>query len=197
MGGLVSRWFIEQEGGNQIVQHLVMLGTPNAGSPWPAVQDMAFALLGWGLNQIPEIVWPAKIVADLAVKSLEFVEDHDNALDQMQPDSDFLSVIANNPDPQVPYTIIAGDRSIPVLQKKSSRLRRLMTKLFTLAINKVVDGLVFGGEPNDIAVHLASIKSVRSDRSPQPIVLPNVACDHLTYFTTEAGLKALADALHP
>jgi pimeloyl-ACP methyl ester carboxylesterase len=195
-GGLVSRWLIEREGGNQIVQHLVMLGTPNAGSPWPAVQDMAFVLLGWGLNQIPQMVWPAKVVADLAAKSLKFVEENDHALDQMQPDSEFFVAIANNPDPQVSYTIIAGDRSMPILQSPD-RLRRLMAKLFTPALNLVIDGLVFGGEPNDIAVHLASIKSVKGDRTPQPKVLPNVACDHLTYFTTEAGLKALADALHP
>ncbi|BAY96218.1 peptidase C14 caspase catalytic subunit p20 [Tolypothrix tenuis PCC 7101] len=196
MGGLVSRWLIEREGGNQIVQHLVMLGTPNAGSPWPAVQDMTFTLLVWGLNQLPEIVWPAKVVVDLAAKSLEFLEAHDNALDQMQPDSEFFRAIANNPDPQVPYTIIAGDRSLPTLQSPD-RLRRLMAKLLNPGVNQVVDDLVFGGEPNDIAVRLTSIKSVSGDRTPQPKVLPNVACDHLTYFTTAAGLKALADALHP
>ncbi|MFM7072278.1 MAG: caspase family protein, partial [Planctomycetota bacterium] len=33
MGGLVSRWFIEREGGNRVVDHLVMFGTPNNGSP--------------------------------------------------------------------------------------------------------------------------------------------------------------------
>jgi pimeloyl-ACP methyl ester carboxylesterase len=197
MGGLVSRWFIEREGGNKMVNHLVMLGTPNAGSPWPAVQDMAFAFLGWGLNQIPEMAWPAKVVADLAAKSLKFVEANDNALDQMQPDSPFFKAIAHNLDPQVPYTIIAGDRSLPTSLQSQDRLRRLMAKLFTPVVNKVVDGLVFGGEPNDIAVHLASIKSVSGDRTPQPKVLPNVACDHLTYFTTEAGLKALVDALKP
>ncbi|MBW4537080.1 MAG: caspase family protein [Pleurocapsa minor HA4230-MV1] len=194
MGGLVSRWFIEREGGNKIVQHLVMLGTPNAGSPWSTVQDMAFALLGMGLNQISGMVLPAKIVADLAAKSLQFVEKIDNALDQMQPNSEFLKAIALNQDPQVPYTIIAGDRSTR-LQQQSNRLRRLMAKLFTPTINHVIDGLVFGSEPNDIAVSLDSIKSVSSDRSPQAKVLPNVACDHLTYFTTEAGLNALTNAL--
>jgi triacylglycerol esterase/lipase EstA (alpha/beta hydrolase family) len=40
MGGLVSRWFIEREGGNRVVDHLVMFGTPNAGSPLGKV-DMA------------------------------------------------------------------------------------------------------------------------------------------------------------
>jgi triacylglycerol esterase/lipase EstA (alpha/beta hydrolase family) len=197
MGGLVSRWFIEREGGNKMVNHLVMLGTPNAGSPWPAVQDMAFVFLGWGLNQIPEMAWPAKVVADLAAKSLKFVEANDNALDQMQPDSPFFQAIANNLDPKVRYTIIAGDRSLPTSLQSQDRLRRLMAKLFTPVVNKVVDGLVFGGEPNDIAVHLVSIKSVRGDRTPQPKFLPNAACDHLTYFTRKEGLQALADALHP
>ncbi|MDJ0501836.1 MAG: hypothetical protein PX483_13440, partial [Nostocales cyanobacterium LE14-WE4] len=103
----------------------------------------------------------------------------------------------HNLDPQVPYTIIAGDRSLPTLLQSPDRFKRLMAKLFTPVVNKVVDGLVFGGEPNDIAVHLASIKSVSGDRTPQPKVLPNVACDHLTYFTTEAGLQALVDALKP
>ncbi|MGK7893815.1 MAG: lipase family alpha/beta hydrolase, partial [Xenococcus sp. (in: cyanobacteria)] len=197
MGGLVSRWFIEREEGNQVIQHLVMLGTPNAGSPWPAVQDMTFSLLSFGLNQIPDIAWPAKVVADLTAKSLEFVEENDNALDQMQPDSEFLQAIATNSDPQVLYTIISGDRSIPRTERQLNRLQRLMAKLSTPIINTVVDDLVFGGEPNDIAVLLASIKSVSGDRSPSPRVLPDVACDHLTYFTTKKGLEALADALHP
>ena len=45
MGGLVSRWFIEQMGGNQVVDHLVMCGTPNAGSPFGKI-DSARNLTG-------------------------------------------------------------------------------------------------------------------------------------------------------
>jgi pimeloyl-ACP methyl ester carboxylesterase len=199
MGGLISRWFIEREGGNQIVQHLVMLGTPNAGSPWPAVQDWIFAALGIGLNQLSAIVWPTKVVADL----LQFLESNDYSLEQMQPDSPLLKAIAQNPDPHVPYTIIAGDRSIvpgaTALQQdlRSSPLQRLMQKLFGKAVDRVVD-LAFFSQANDIAVTLASIKSVSSNRSPQPrILLPDAACDHLTYFTHQAGLDALSKALYP
>ena len=195
MGGLVSRWFIEREGGNEIVQHLIMLGTPNAGSPWSTVQDMTFALLGMSLNQISGLVPPARIVTDLFAKSLQFVEQNDNSLDQMQPDSEFIKAIATNPDPQVPYTIIAGDKAT-VVKEQTNRLRRLMNKLFTPAINKVLDDLIFGGEPHDIAVSIASIQSVDQERSPQPQVLPSIACDHMTYFTSEPGLKALVEALY-
>jgi hypothetical protein len=52
MGGLVSRWFIEREGGDRVVRRLVMLGTPNGGSPWPAVADWATTALAVGLNEL-------------------------------------------------------------------------------------------------------------------------------------------------
>ena len=197
MGGLVSRWFIEREGGNQVVQHLVMLGTPNAGSPWPTVQDWAFATLSFGLNQLAAIIWPVKVIPAL----LDYIEANDNSLEQMQPDSPLLKAMAENPDPHVPYTIIAGDRSlIPrAIQTQSelqtSPVQRLMQKLFGKAVDKVVD-LAFFHQPNDIAVTLASIKSVSANRSPQPLILlPDAECDHLTYFTNHGGLNALAIAL--
>jgi hypothetical protein len=72
-----------------------------------------------------------------------------------------------------------------------------MERLFGNAVDKVVN-LTFFEQPNDIAVTLASIKSVSSNRSPQPrILLPDAACDHLTYFTHQAGLDALSKALYP
>jgi hypothetical protein len=74
--------------------------------------------------------------------------------------------------------------------------QRLMQKLFDKAVDKVVD-LAFFRQPNDIAVSLRSIKNVSSNRIPPPkILLPDTACDHLTYFTSKAGLEALANALH-
>ena len=197
MGGLVSRWFIEKEGGERVVQHLVMLGTPNGGSPWPTVQNWVFAALGIGLNQLSAIVWPTKVVALL----LGFLEANDYSLEQMQPNSPYIKAIAENPDPHVFYTIIAGDRSlIPAAMQveselRSSSLQRLMQKLFGKAVDKVVD-LAFFKQPNDIAASLTSIKNVNSNRIPPPrILVPDTTCDHLTYFTSKAGLEALAIAL--
>jgi pimeloyl-ACP methyl ester carboxylesterase len=197
MGGLVSRWFIEKEGGERVVQHLVMLGTPNGGSPWPTVQDWVFLALGIGLNQLSSIVWPTNVVALL----LAFLEANDYSLDQMQPNSPYFKAIAENPDPHVFYTIIAGDRSlVPAAMQveselRSSPLQRLIQKLFNKAVDKVVD-LAFFRQPNDIAVSLTSIKNVSSNRIPPPkILVPDTACDHLTYFTSKAGLEALALAL--
>lgn len=197
MGGLVSRTFIEQEDGNQIVQHLVMLGTPNAGSPWPQIQDWAFTALGIGLNQLSSVAWPVNIITGL----LAFLEANDNGLDELKYQSDFIQSIAKNIDPKVQYTIIAGDRSIlpEALKsepgKNSSQIQRLMQKLFGSAVDSVVD-TVFLQQPNDIAVTLQSIKSISPERIPQPrIISPDAACDHLTYFTSQAGLDALVKAL--
>ncbi len=195
MGGLVSRTFIEEEGGNQFVQHLVMLGTPNAGSPWPKIQDWAFTALGIGLNQLSTVAWPVNIIAGL----LAFLATNDKASEQMKYQSDFIQSIAKNPDPNVQYTIIAGDRSITpealeVESANSSKIKRLMEKLFGNAVDTVVDK-VFFNQANDIAVTTESIKSVSLQRNPQPRIISPVACDHLTYFTSEAGLDALVQAL--
>ncbi len=197
MGGLISRSFIEEKGGNQVVQHLVMLGTPNAGSPWPKIQDWAFTALGVGLNQLSSVAWPINLMTAL----LAFLDAHDNALDQLQFQSDFIQGIAKNIDPKIQYTIIAGDRSIrsEALQiepgKNSSQIQRLMQKLFGSAVDSVVV-MVFLQQPNDIAVTLESIKSISQERTPQPrIISPDTACDHLTYFTSQAGIEALVQAL--
>ncbi|GAA6619573.1 caspase family protein [Scytonema sp. NUACC26] len=193
MGGLIARWFIEQESGNEVVQHLVMFGTPNGGSPWPTVQDWVFTTLSLGLNQLSSIVWPTKIVAAL----LELLENNDLSLEQMHPDSEFLKAIASSADPHVPYTIVAGDRSLipEVLDEKSGQLHRLMQKLFGKAVDNAID-LAFFKQPNDLAVSLASITSVSRDRTPPPRILePYVACDHVTYFTLPPGLAALSRAI--
>lgn len=201
MGGLISRWFIEREGGNQVVQHLVMLGTPNAGSPWPAIEEWVLTTLAVGLNQLASIMWPAEVIAIL----LDFLNEKATiALNQMQPDSSFIQQLRASPipDPGVPYTIIAGDHSFTpaALQPdplQNSPLQRLVKKLLNKPVDQVVK-IVFFNEPNDIAVNLTSIKAVYPEQTPKLTILdPDAACDHFTYFTNPEGLKNLAKALYP
>ncbi|MEM1426547.1 MAG: peptidase C14 caspase catalytic subunit p20, partial [Cyanobacteria bacterium P01_H01_bin.130] len=108
MGGLVSRWFVEQEGGKDMVQHLTMFGTPNGGSPWAAVQDWLFATLTFGLNSISKMFWPAGTIAKL----MKAFDQSVNSLNQMNVQSDFIAALGDSPDPGLPYTIVAGDRSL-------------------------------------------------------------------------------------
>lgn len=186
MGGLVARWFIEREGGNAIVNHLIMLGTPNGGSPWPTVQAWGTAALAIGLNSLAMVAWPVKALGSLvaAIKTI------DTTLDQMQPGSEFLKSLAASPDPHLPYTILAGNTSIISAAMDSNRLKRLMEKLRSDAV-----ALPFFGQINDIAATVYSIKQVPEGRSPQPHV-QEVGCDHLVYFSNQAGLEALSTAVN-
>lgn len=191
MGGLVSRWFIEREEGNRVVQHLVMLGTPNAGSPWPTVQDLATVALGIGLNSLSTVAWPVKVLGSL-VSGLEAV---DVTLDQMRPSSPFLKTLAASPDPGIPYSVIAGNTSImrAAMEEEgnqTSRLKRLIQKLGTQIVE-----FPFLGQPNDIAVKVDSIENIPEGRNITPNI-QEVACDHLTYFVEGSqALTYLSDYL--
>ena len=197
MGGLVSRWFIAKEGGDRFVQHLIMLGTPNAGSPWSKVEDWAVTMLTIGLNSLAEITWPIPVLGALlrlmgtTVSALEII---DISLDQMQPNSQFLNNLAASQEHMVPYSIVAGNTSIIPAALESngegaSILGRLLHKLFNRTIS-----LPFLGQPNDIAVTVDSIKSINQGKDLQPLI-QEVGCDHLTYFIHPESLKALTHAI--
>jgi hypothetical protein len=192
MGGLVSRWFIEREGGNEVVQHLVMVGTPNGGSPWPAIEDWAITALSFGLNGLAPTPWPGKILGGL----VSAVEKVDVALDQMHPSSKFLKELHASVDPKIPYTIIAGNTSLiaQANAEKEKARRSLLDQLKSLNLLHLVTAPAFFGEPNDIAVSVANIRHQPNGRAPAATVR-EVTCDHLTYFRTEAGLQGLADLL--
>ncbi len=190
MGGLVSRWFIEQEGGNQVVQHLILLGTPSGGSPWPQTVAGMTTLLTMVLNGLSKVTLPIVVVSSalkLLAKGVESIETIDVTLDQMDPNSDFIKQLATNPDPGIPYTVIAGNITlIPADHPQGDLIQRLMARL------KGLMELPFFGIPNDLAVTVESIKAIPPGRTPAPVMV-EVACDHLVYFNDPAGVKALGD----
>jgi len=184
MGGLVSRWFIEREGGNEIVNHLIMLGTPNNGSPWPQVQAGMTAAVSFALNGLSLVAAPLKILEGL----LKRIESVDVSLDQMEPGSEFLAELARSADPQVPYTLVVGNTSLVEPDAKAGLRQKLIQRL-----GKIVE-IPFFNQPNDIAVLVDSITFVPEGRSPAPKILPT-ACNHLEYFSHPAGLESLTSAV--
>jgi pimeloyl-ACP methyl ester carboxylesterase len=187
MGGLVSRWMIEREGGAPIVDHLVMLGTPNGGSPWPSVQKWATVALGLGLNAMTAVVWPVKVLGWM----VQAVERIDEALDQMEPGSAFLTSLAQSGDPGVPYTVLAGNTSIIEGVEAESRLGRLLDRLDPV---RKAANMAFFGAPNDLAASVKSITALPAGRDPD-VVSREVACDHSTYLDTEVSVAVLIEAL--
>ncbi len=214
MGGLVSRWFIERLDGNNVVSQLVMLGTPNAGSPWAAVSNAVFGhitpIKNW-LRTMSAMVMNNILVtpnADHTVSRLSELSSRvggriDRSLDQMSKDSSFIKELAESLDPNCPYTLIAGD----VLSQKASeddfgeelvwpqkQLKRLWEAL-GLVKDNVVTVLLFR-KPNDLAVSVESIKSITAERQPAPKIY-DTACDHLHYFENEESLRHLVAVLEP
>jgi pimeloyl-ACP methyl ester carboxylesterase len=190
MGGLVSRWFIEREGGNRVVQGLVTLGTPHAGSPWPKIQDWATAALAVGLNGLTQVAWPVKVLGDL----LGAVETADVMLDEMAPNSSLLNELHQSGDPNVSYTLLVGNTSIIPAAVEGGAVERLIAKLSPQRVLHAAASLAFLRLPNDIAVSVASAKAVPTDRVPARKVV-EVACDHVTFFISDAGRQALLEAL--
>lgn len=194
MGGLLSRWFIERLGGSAVVTHLVMAGTPNAGSPWPNVQDWATTSAALALNGFTGVGWPVQALGWV----LQGVERIDNALDQLSPGSPFLTELAASPDPGIPYTILAGNTSVPgaVLEGgDGSRLARLLRKLSVRNVAHMALTLALFREANDIAVSVSSITAVAGSRHPAPVV-HQARCDHVTYFTTPVSVDLVRAALN-
>lgn len=195
LGGLVSRWFIEREGGNQIVQHLLMLGTPNAGTPWSTLEDWALLTLSVGLNGLSHCTWSAPIVGMLLKainRPMKLLESIDITLDQMHPRSEFLNTLAASPDPGIPYSIIAGDvlsiskSSQAQRDQQLNKLARLSQSLFRRVV-----AIPFLNQPNDIAATVWSIKKVNWKR----VQFYDVDCDHLAYLSDPTALSVFSKAM--
>jgi pimeloyl-ACP methyl ester carboxylesterase len=195
MGGLVSRWFIEHEGGQEIVSRLIMLGTPNGGSPWPKVVDWATVTLGIGLNQMGAIPWTTALLGWLS----RLIESPTVTLEQMQSGSELLGQLKASADLGIPYYLIAGNTSIiPAASQgddaeNTSALGCLLKRLTSPDLLHHVANPFFFGHPNDIAVSIASMEDIATGWRLRDIFV--AACDHLSYFQAPAGLVAFAQVL--
>ena len=178
MGGLVSRWFIEREGGNKVVDHLVMCGTPNSGSPFGKIDDarkILNMLTGLAMNYVPAFIPFSSAVLLLLNRSKKLTP----TLEQMNPASEFIQTLNTSADPGMPYTILAGD--VDAYKEPSDQL---FAKMLAKAGQSFIFEALFAQQANDIAVGVESILGVGGQRAIAPI-RRNVACHHLNYFVSE------------
>ncbi len=185
MGGLVSRHFIENLRGNNVVDRLIMAGTPNDGSAISKIvtfRNYALPLLTLLVNT-PLGLPAAAVVLAVLKKS----KDLTVTLAQMDENAETVKVLGNSPDPNVPYTIIAGHLQRYLDSNADSR--KLMNKAYKLG-----GKIFYGNKPNDIAVSVASIGAVPEGRNPEATFV-EIACHHLNYFEEADSVEAIVAAL--
>jgi pimeloyl-ACP methyl ester carboxylesterase len=188
MGGLVSRWFIEREGGRDVVDHLVMCGTPNNGSPFGKVDDarkILDVLVSVAANFVPALIPFSAPILFLLNRSKKVTP----TLMQMDTGSDFIRELNASPDPGVPYTVLAGD-----VNAYREPTDEFFARLLAKTGQSVLFDALFGMKANDIAVSVDSISRVGGARQSAPET-HSVACHHLNYFLSQDGqqtLKSLA-----
>ncbi len=186
MGGLVSRWFIEREGGNKVVDHLVMCGTPNVGSPFGKIngaRNLSHALTTVAINTCPVFAPFGGALLYALNRSRKLT----HCLEQMDPASDFIKTLNVSDDPGVRYTIVAGD-----IREYKEESAELIPQLLAKVGGGVLFDTLYQDAGHDIAVSDDSIRGVDDSRIPAPRK-EVVACHHLNYFVSEAGLMAIAD----
>ena len=186
MGGLIARWLIEREGGNRFIDHLVMCGTPNQGSPFGKIdsaRNLTGLLTTWAINVFPAFAPFGTGLLAVLGRSKKISP----TLEQMATESAFIRQLNAGEDPGVRYTLLAGDirgydeGADPLLARLTAKLGK----------GPLFDTL-YQDAGHDIAVSTVSIEGVPGPRAPIP-VRRGVACHHLNYFVSDAGLKALAE----
>jgi pimeloyl-ACP methyl ester carboxylesterase len=182
MGGLVSRWYIENLGGNKVVSHLVMAGTPNLGSNFGKVTEY----IAWG-GKLLGLAGALKLSIPYTAPILGFLgglQALTKTLAQMNYDdaAGFLKSLEKNPDPGIPYAIVAGSLDGYLAAEQDPALS-----------DKVLDAIanVFNGQAdNDIAVEVSSITGVSNARQPAP-QCQVVPCHHMNYFVHPESVAVL------
>ena len=105
MGGLISRHYIHSfmqqisQDGRPQISHLVMLGTPNMGSPCADVMDLAFDALGKRVEAVRQLRQDAAEEFNRVVTDRKGVK---------------FSVLAGNPLPTMCKSIVWNDGVVPV-----------------------------------------------------------------------------------
>ncbi|MEL6593637.1 MAG: hypothetical protein AAFQ68_26285, partial [Bacteroidota bacterium] len=153
MGGLVSRWMIEKENGGRFVNRLIMLGTPNAGSPFAKLAPAIPALIALAAN------FKSPFLAPL-VYLLHWLNDSDQinkTLAEMDADSDILNDLNAQDAPKTKYTIIGGNVS-NYEGAEGSAITKMIERI-TIGIGNLANRK----KDNDVAVEIGSIFHIPED----------------------------------
>lgn len=183
MGGLVSRWYMEQEGGLAVINHFIQVGSPNLGSPIASKAQLATTALGAVLNFAPKppvIAGVIRFIGSIWKKVTV-------TTNQLQPTSKFYKALNENiPEITTPYTILPGDITLDAVDPKE-------LKFFKRMLERYKQNLF--NEGNDGVVGMSSMNGVPVPDGKLVKRLAAVPCNHFSYFNTSPGEAELARVL--
>ncbi len=190
MGGLVSRYAIEALDGNQLVKHLVTVGTPHQGTMWVKIANWAAMGVSLALSKLTIVGWPLTALTFLNDK-MDWFKGLDKVSDDLRTNSALVQQLNGYTSPQdVRYCSVAGNVLLPQIVK--GKVTQLCDKLKIPDHTQLIAKLF--GESHDLVAAKSSMEGM-GKTVPACIISP--ACDHVSYFSTEAGLNAIAEALKP
>lgn len=191
IGGLVARWWIEQEGGDQVVKQLIQVGTPNGGLAVADFRKSLFSLLALAMNGAAS---HKDYIPALAFMGKRTTRSLFHTLDQLTPESELLTrlrsetITANHSYLQIGGNIDEIPIGDPATSSLSKQFWRAVRKR---APNSLLAGLLpSDGTANDLAYSQASMRRVTGE-----LDFFSVGNDHLSYFNNQAVLEKLEEVL--
>lgn len=183
MGGLISRYMIEELDGNLFIDKLIMAGTPNGGSKFGSVPEFIGKLnfaLALAVNFTPSLT---REIINQINAVLKFTKDELLiTLSQMSTKSDFIKERKSINKNLIPYSVFAG--SLKSYLEKYPEQKKVSEKA-VIQIGK----WTYINEDNDTAVSIENIFAVPAE------VKKIVPCHHLNYFQIEEVMEILVHEL--
>lgn len=203
MGGLVSRWMIENiRKGDNMVDRLFMFGTPNGGSPFgdiPSYIDLFTKLVSVGLNFgkafLPGIIAYLKTI-EKANRIFIVARNHLMVtLDEMNSNSSIINQLKENKKIKIntQYYAIAGDILLYTQQNKTeqSAEERELSFFLEKVLFKIGKKANLN-QPNDIAVGVKEIHQIPASFKPKKFKVKGY---HMNYFINKEAMKIFDDII--
>lgn len=204
MGGIISRFLLEQKGGNKYFNHFIQVGTPNNGSPLATI----FKGMEYGVTFALNYFIPKQYSFPLSFLMKAWGQVNNTAYELATASDTCKKLNTKGKDPEMPYHIILGDlgfdgdetslramRGVEEALAQQNRIKKLLSKIET----KSLDALLGEHGAHDGIVPVKSMRKVLTVAAAQDWTIQPKAYSayshHFKYFCTEPGVGVIGKLL--
>lgn len=196
-GGLIARWMLETETNPLTASKLIMLGTPNGGTPIYNIKKILFFTVTIAKNFKDYIKGYERLETLISFLPTINITIGDS-FDELSKNSKAMQYLSNGVDPNIPYYLIAGDTTGLHIEdsQEASKLRRLIDQLIKQSWLGITEGMTdyIFNESNDLLVSHSSMQQLPAGRKHEAVMYL-VDSDHLSYFSNRQVIKTLSSLL--